>query len=88
MNILVGGGPSDDKQQYIISNDSGSLYRSYINITDEDLYKTPKKKDVTHGQILSTHILRPAISFIIWLYKLYEMFENNGLLHYYAIYET
>ena len=87
VNILVAGESSNDKHQYITSNDSGSLYKSYINITDKDLYKTPNKKDVIHGQILSTHILRPAISFIIWLYKLYEMFKKNGLSHY-VIYET
>ena len=64
--ILVGWGSLDDKHQYINRNNSGSLYRSYINITDKALYKTPNKKDVIHGQILYIHILRPAL----WLYKL------------------
>ena len=89
MNICGwgGGGSSDDKHQYITSNGSGSLYRSYINIKDKDLYKTPKKKDIIHGHILSTYILKLVISFIIWLYKLYETLKNKALSHYYVIYE-
>ena len=47
MNIYIGGwGSLDDKHQYTTSNDSGSLYRSYINITDKALYNAPNKKDV------------------------------------------
>ena len=65
----MGGGHLDEKRKDITSNDSGSLYRSYINITDKSLYKSPNKKDLIHGQILSTHML--------WLYKLYEMFKKN-----------
>ena len=84
MYILVGGGSLDDKHHYITSNGSGSLFRSYINITDKALYTTPNKKDVINGQILSIHILRPAL----WHYKLYGMFRKNGLSYYYVIYET